>query len=73
MDHQQFAFLRQFEDQKMFIVLNSDTEEVELTLDLHWKTGILIDHLNAETKFYLKNNRLTLSLPPAWGRVMSIE
>jgi len=72
-DHQQFAFLRQFEDQKMFIVLNSDTEEVELTLDLHWKTGILIDHLNAETKVYLKNNRLTLSLPPAWGRVMSIE
>lgn len=72
-DRQQFAFLRQFEDQKVLVVLNSADVEVNLTLKLPWQSGIWIDHMNGETKFNLCNNQLTMGLAPTWGRVLSVE
>ena len=72
-DHQQFVFLRQFEDQKAVIVLNSSSKSVDLTLNLPWESGVLSDLLSPEETFDLRHSKLTVSTPPAWGRVLSLE
>ena len=70
-NHQQYAFIRQYAGQKMLIVLNGATEEVDLKLELPWQKGVLIDQLNNDTVFHLNNGSLRVTLPPRWGRVLS--
>jgi len=72
-DHQQFVFMRQFEDQKVVVVLNSSSNSVELMLNLPWESGVLMDLLSPEETFDLRDSKLTVSTPPAWGRVLSLE
>jgi len=72
-NHQQFAFIRQYEGQITLIILNSAAEEVDLSLELPWQKGVLIDQLNADTEFQFNNGSLRVHLPPRWGRVLSFR
>ena len=64
--------MRQFEDQTVVVVLNSSSNSVELTLNLPWESGVLMDLLSPEETFNLRDSKLTVSTPPAWGRVLSL-
>ncbi len=72
-NHQQFAFMRQFEEQIMLIILNSASEEVDLSLDLPWQEGVFMDQLSGKTVFKLENGQLRVKVPPCWGRALSFE
>ncbi|MEA3326934.1 MAG: alpha-amylase family glycosyl hydrolase [Chloroflexota bacterium] len=72
-DNQQFAFLRQFEGQKIVIALNSSSCSVDLTLDLPWETGNLVDLLSPETRIDVNKGSVKLALSATWGRVLSYE
>jgi len=71
-DHQQFAFLRQFEDQKVVVILNSSSNSVEMALKLPWGSGVLADLLSPETLYELRDGKINVSIPPVWGRVLSL-
>jgi cyclomaltodextrinase / maltogenic alpha-amylase / neopullulanase len=71
--HQQFAFLRQFEREKLLIVLNSSAQNVEVKLPLQNQSDVAIDALNGNERFYFENGSLRLKLPPHWGRVLKFS
>ena len=72
-NHQQIAFLREVQGEKMLIVLNSDGEEREINIKLPDRSGLLIDQLNVGDTFELKEGQVKIILPPCWGRILSLQ
>jgi glycosidase len=72
-DHQQMGFLRRSENESLLVLLNSDPRPVSLDLALPLGDGQLRDLLNPEEGFEIKKRRLQVTLPPTWGRVLTLE
>jgi len=72
-DHQQIVFLRETHGEKVLIALNSDTIDKMINFTLPWGSGFLIDQLNQDETFEVKNGELILSIPPRWGRIMKFS
>jgi glycosidase len=70
-NHQQFAFTRKSGDERVIIILNSAKEPAELSLDLPGMGGIWIDQLGQGESFNVEEDRLRLSIPGNWGRILT--
>ena len=71
--HKQFVFLRAFQDEQVLVALNSDCEEKVIDLDLSLGGDSLIDHLNLGDKYKIINGKVKLTIPPRWGRILSLN
>ncbi|MCD4753877.1 MAG: alpha-glucosidase C-terminal domain-containing protein [Anaerolineaceae bacterium] len=70
----QFAFLRQSEDEKIIVLLNTENNEVQLKVPLHmFDDGRGKDLLNFGEEFKIENGELICTVPPNWGRVLRVE
>ena len=70
----QFAFLRQYGDEKVLIVLNSLSQAADIHLErLPWQGGRLRDLLNPGESFQVENGHLDIAIPPTWGRILRWE
>ena len=73
-DHQQFAFQRQFGDERFVIALNSSAQRVEVNLPLPiQRKSVAVDMLNGQESFSLEEDLLRISLPPNWGRILNLS
>lgn len=72
-EHQQLVFTRQYEGQTVVVALNSAAEPIDLTVSLPWENGILRDQLNEPEQFGIESGQAVISLPPAWGRILTLE
>jgi 1,4-alpha-glucan branching enzyme len=72
-NHTQFAFIRELEDERVVVVLNNAEQPEELNLTLPWKNGTLKDLLESERTFQIQDGRANLILPPIWGRILSVK
>ena len=70
--HEQFAFLRQYEDETVIVILNSSNEKLSLDLNVPLSDGVVFkDILNHDKDIVVKNNKLTVdSLWPSWGKIL---
>jgi glycosidase len=72
--HEQFAFLRSFENKHLVVALNSSSAAVPLRLPLPCPAARAVDILNDGESFPVVNGMLEIdSLPPCWARVMRLE
>jgi cyclomaltodextrinase / maltogenic alpha-amylase / neopullulanase len=69
-DHQQFVFLRQTDQDAVLVALNSASEAVEVEFDLPWNSGVWIDLLDPGQTSTVVEGRICLTLPPSYGRIM---
>ncbi|TDX48460.1 alpha-amylase family glycosyl hydrolase [Orenia marismortui] len=74
-DHQQFAFLREYEDEKLLVVVNSSDKALDLNLDIDLVGEYkLKDLLNGGEEFLIDNNKAKIkNISPYWGRIMKLE
>ncbi len=74
-DHQQFAFLREFDGEKVLVIVNASEKKVDLELDIDLGEGyILKDLLNPSDKFQANSQGVEVKdIPPKWGRVLKVE
>lgn len=71
--HQTLAFLRQTEQERVVVALNSAQEESRVTLDLPSAAGNLVDWLNPGDTFAVREGKVSLTLPPTWGRILYLR
>ena len=73
-NHEQFAFLRQSDHERMLVVLNAAAAPVSLDLPLPCSAARAVDLLNPGETFTVNGNRLTFSqLPPCWACMLRLE
>ncbi len=69
--HQQLAFLRQYENEPVVVMVNASTQPAELDLSLSMAEGMqLVDRLSPGERFTLQGGRLRLTLPACGGRIL---
>jgi len=69
-DHSQLAFIREIDNEKALVVLNSAEQRVELNLALPWAKGTLTDLFEPERAFQIQDGHLEITVSPNWGRVL---
>jgi glycosidase len=69
---EQFAFIRETDDQKAVVVLNSSQRPAQLTLPVEVGNGRLRDWLNPEETFPIRDSQLFITIPPNWGRILTV-
>lgn len=71
-NHEQFAFMRQSENNTVIVIVNSSANKVPLKLDISLPDGtILYDILNGNETFRVQNNKIEIdSLWQNWGKVL---
>lgn len=70
--HQQFAFLRQFESDRIVVVVNSAAQSVDVSLHFPFSGCILTDLLSGQG-FSVMDGSAVISLPPVSGRVLCVK
>ncbi len=68
--HQQFAFERETENEKIIVVLNSSDENVGVELTLYEESGFYEDVLNENELVGVENNKMNLRLFPNWSAIL---
>jgi cyclomaltodextrinase / maltogenic alpha-amylase / neopullulanase len=71
--HKQFAFIRENENEKVVVALNSIEQTVNVSIHLPWENGELRDLLEPEKTFQIQNNHVEMNLPPTWGRILTFR
>ena len=72
--HQQFAFLRAKENERMVVAINSAAEPAAITIPLPFLATRAVDLLNNNETFTVLGNKLELpTVPPRWARVLKLE
>jgi glycosidase len=71
---EQFAFIRQADDSTAIVALNAADKEaqIELTLPFDAKNS-LTDILNGNERIEADGRKVSLVLPPCWGRILTTE
>jgi glycosidase len=68
--HQQLAFTRQVQGERVVVAVNAAETTVSLNLTLPEGCGTaLVDLLNPGERFDILNGQCTVSLPACWGRI----
>lgn len=69
---EQFAFIREYENEKILVILNSSKENLPLELSLKYEEGTrYIDLLNNQEEYFVNNNKLKIdSLPSCWACIL---
>jgi len=68
--NQQYAFLRQTDDESMIVVLNSAPNEAFVDLNLPSSPQDVVDLLNPGEVVNPGENQLKINIPPNWGRIL---
>ncbi len=63
---EQFGFIREYNDEKIIVLLNSSANEENIKLNIH--EGAYLDLLNNEEIYITKNN--TVNIYPCWARIL---
>jgi glycosidase len=73
--NQQFAFLRQSQNESIIVLVNASDNIESLTMyNLNFMGNKLVDILNNNEIFEIRNNRATINhIPPNWARIMRVE
>jgi glycosidase len=72
-DHRQMAFLREYQDERLVVLLNSASEGVEFEMDFPWGEGSYIDLLDPGFQNRVDGGKMVVSIPPQWGRILKQE
>lgn len=68
---QQFAFLREKEDWKVLVVINSSDRPVEITMTSQLvPNGRWVDLLNPKTEWIAQGEKTAMMLDAKWGRIL---
>ena len=70
-DHQQFAFVRQFQDESIIVAINSAFQDAELELAVPAGGHAFMDLLERGVTYHAHEGRIQISIPPAWGRIIA--
>lgn len=71
---EQFAFLRQFENENIIVVLNAAETPASVILPLPSWSGKLVDLLEPSESFPIQSGKATITpLHPCWGRILRVE
>jgi glycosidase len=68
-DHEQFAFARHADGQIAIVAVNASDSPAQISLTDIPLSSQFEDKLNGEV-ISMKDGRLDLTLPPAWGRIL---
>jgi cyclomaltodextrinase / maltogenic alpha-amylase / neopullulanase len=71
--HEQFAFVRRHDRETMVIALNAAAVKAEIPLRLARGTHRLIDKMNNDETFVVKDGRCALPVHPRWARILVAE
>ena len=69
---EQLAFIREAKGQTVLVVLNSASKPVVLEIPVPAQQGTMKDWINSDELFQVKYGRIQLSLPPTWGRILTL-
>lgn len=73
-NHEQLAFLRESDAERVVVVLNAHPQAVSLDLTLPRPARTAVDLLNPGARFTVNGAQLHLpDLPPRWARVLRLE
>ncbi len=72
-NHEQIAFLRETNQQRVMVVVNASAEPIRLSLPVPWQDCTeLVDDLNPGDRFAVQSGEVCLDLlPPRWARVLT--
>jgi glycosidase len=70
--NEQLAFSREAKGQTVLVVLNSAFKPVTLEIPAPVQHGTMKDWINSNEHFQVKDARIQLNLPPAWGRILMV-
>jgi cyclomaltodextrinase / maltogenic alpha-amylase / neopullulanase len=72
--HEQFAFLRMSDRERVLVILNAGASPVPLEFDLPSPALSAVDLLNGEEHFVVSGSHLSLpAIPACWARVLRLE
>ena len=71
LNHKQFAFLREYNNEKIIVAVNSENRNVLIEFSLPFNYSNLFDVLNNEN-IHVTTNKQKLDLYPNWGRIIII-
>ncbi|WPP49225.1 alpha-amylase family glycosyl hydrolase [Catalinimonas niigatensis] len=71
--HEQFAFVRQSNDEYVVVLVNASGEETSVDLKIPTQKGrTLVDLLNPEESFAIHPQTTKVTVHPHWGRIMKV-
>ena len=70
---QQLAFVRETEDEKVLVLLNSSPDWVHLELALPWKDQWVRNSLEPAEVHHIEGRKITVEVPPTWGLILQSE
>ena len=71
LNHNQFIFLREYNNEKILIAVNSENKKISVEFSLPFNYSNLFDILNNE-EIIITPNKQKLDLYPNWGRIIII-
>ena len=72
-NHQQLAFLRQYQDESVVVAVNASDHPVTLKLKIPVHGSRLIDRLNQNQTISIVNNQAEVAnIPPHWAKIMVV-
>ncbi|MFY0574860.1 alpha-glucosidase C-terminal domain-containing protein [Cystobacter fuscus] len=73
--HEQFAFLRCFESERVIVALNAADAPAAMRLDTGAPEGsTFVDLLDPGRRFTSRGGRLEIEqIPPRWGRILALS
>ncbi|OJH40081.1 alpha-amylase family glycosyl hydrolase [Cystobacter ferrugineus] len=73
--HEQFAFLRRFESERVVVALNAADVPAAMRLDTGAPEGsTFVDLLEPDRRFTSRGGRLEIEqIPPRWGRILALS
>jgi len=71
--HQQFAFLREYPEERVVVALNASAEAAQVIIDLPFAATRARDLLNPSAEISVVSNKLAIEVPPRWARVMILK
>ncbi|WP_432452568.1 alpha-amylase family glycosyl hydrolase [Agarivorans sp. QJM3NY_29] len=69
---EQFAFLRQYEQEKIIVVVNACQQPVTVHIPIAVLGQTVLDLLNHKQCFQCHHGELSLEIPGCWGRVLKV-
>lgn len=72
-DHEQLAFLRHHEQEKVLVVINASPEDKALVLRLpDVENGLLVDLLDPTVHVQVRSGKAEMRAPSCWARIMRL-
>ncbi|BBB92486.1 alpha-amylase family glycosyl hydrolase [Methylomusa anaerophila] len=70
---QQYAFLRQTQDEAIVVIVNSSFQSASLEFEIPIGGLMLLDLVNHGEKFPVRNRKAYIQIPPCWTRILLVK